>query len=129
MGSALPGIIQQEHKGDYSLLNSAKVKKRGSNKSTPSPCPHCTHKDNFVFFWVRWRSKVNLRYWLLYPHENMPQHLVDRSLGKPQSRSGYYEGKNLISAENQTPIPQSLNLHTSPYTDCAIPAPFRAPCI
>lgn len=33
MGSALPGIIQQEHKGDYSLLSGAKVKKRGSNTS------------------------------------------------------------------------------------------------
>jgi len=46
---------------------------------------------------VRWRSKVNVTYWLLYPHGNMPQHLVDRSLGKPQSRSGYSEGKNLLS--------------------------------
>jgi len=31
MGSALPGIIQQEHRGDYSLLSNAKVKKTGSN--------------------------------------------------------------------------------------------------
>ena len=39
------------------------------------------------------------------------------------------EKKSLASAENQIPIPQSLNLQPSPYTDCAIPAPFGAPCI
>jgi hypothetical protein len=33
VGSAVPGIIQQKQKGDYSLLSSAKVEKRGSNTS------------------------------------------------------------------------------------------------
>jgi len=54
VGSALPGIKQQEHKGDYSLLSSAKVKKRRSNTSThllPLRALIAHMRTTLPFFW------------------------------------------------------------------------------
>jgi hypothetical protein len=78
----------------------------------------------FLYLGTSWMRVSSFTPRLLYPRGEGPRNPLDRSLGGPQSWSGWYrEVEFRDPTRTRTPVPFVVQLLSRSYTDCATVAP------